>query len=98
MQKQTSPCCSAVKGHYFDIKHFCLGLFFVMDSSEVVHYLMEDLDYNFSDGCTSDEEEGCTGYSTSALDILDIAQVCFCCISANVLVTLVILLKWLLVM
>ena len=65
-----------------------------MESLRVLEEIMDDSDYSISDGSTSDEEEYCAGHSSTTIDVLDAAQVCFslnineyCCISTSISVT-----------
>ena len=48
-----------------------------MDSSSALKRIMQDPDYNISDGSSLDEEEGNGGASFPSLDVLDIVQVSF---------------------
>ena len=77
MHKQTLSFCLEDKGYSSSIKIFCLCILFVLEYSEVLLHTMEAIDYNASDGFTLNKEEGYTGYSASAMDVLDMVQVCF---------------------
>ena len=65
-----------------------------MESLRVLEQIMDDSDYNISNGSTSGEEEYCAGHFSTTIDVLDAAQVCFslnideyCCISMSISVT-----------
>jgi len=48
-----------------------------MKTLHVQQHIMDDLDYNVSDRSSSDEEKDCMEVHSSAVDMLDIFQVCF---------------------
>ena len=56
MQKRISPCHPTDKGLSFVVKFSLLVKIVPMEWTKVLQHIMEDLDYDISDGSISDEE------------------------------------------
>ena len=77
IRKQSPPRFSVDNGRHFDIQFFLLGCCRAMESSAALQEILDDSDYNFSEGDTSDEEESRLDNSGLSVDYLELAQVCY---------------------
>ena len=48
-----------------------------MEFAAALHEILDDTDYNLSDGDTSDEEESRLDNSGLSVDYLELAQICY---------------------
>ena len=77
IRKRSPPRFSADNGRHFDIQFFLLGRCRAMESSAVQQEILDDSEYNLSEGDTSDEEESRLNNSGLSVDYLELAQVCY---------------------
>jgi len=77
MSKRTSPHCSADKDLWFDIYRRSLyELPIVMESTAASNQILDDSDYNDSEGYSLDEEQGYPEDTTLLVYMLGLYQVC----------------------
>ena len=77
IRKRSLPRFSVDKGLHFDIQDFSLGRCIAMESAAALQEILDNSDYNLSEGDTSDEEESRLDNSGLSVDYLELAQVCY---------------------